>query len=193
MFMDDFWRHSVWCNLAGILSTVSSEASVVFLCLITMDRLLVIKFPFGQVKLSKDRAVTCAIFTWLFSATAAILPVAYEGYFKNEFYSKSGVCIALPLTRDRPPGWVYSLSVFVCLNFLTFILVAIGQLWIFIEIRSYSGIATTVEASRKRDLKIARNLLLVVATDFMCWFPIGVMGKILYIFLNWLHTSLIME
>ncbi|XP_060558647.1 G-protein coupled receptor GRL101-like [Ruditapes philippinarum] len=176
IFMDDYWRHSIWCNLAGMLSTTSSEASVLFLCLITLDRLLVIKFPFGRAKLTKDRAVTCAIFTWVFSVTAAIFPLAYEGYFKNEFYSKSGVCIALPLTRDRPPGWVYSLSVFVCLNFLTFILVAVGQLSIFIEIRNYSGIATTVESSRKRDLKVARNLLLVVATDFMCWFPIGVMA-----------------
>jgi hypothetical protein len=117
----------------------------------------------------------------LFSVIAAIFPVAYEGYFKNEFYSKSGVCIALPLTRDRPPGWVYSLSVFVCLNFFTFVLVAVGQLSIFIEIRKSSGIATTVQTARKRDLKVARNLLLVVATDFMCWFPIGVMGNIFYI------------
>jgi hypothetical protein len=66
--------------------------------------------------------------------------------------------------------------VFVCLNFVTFVMVAFGQLSIFIEIRKSSGIATTAEHSRRRDLKVARNLLFVVATDFMCWFPIGVMG-----------------
>jgi hypothetical protein len=107
----------------------------------------------------------------------AIIPVVYVGYFKNEFYSKSGVCIALPLTRDRPAGWAYSLSVFVCLNFITFILVAVGQLSIFVEIRKSAGIATSTETARKRDLKVARNLLLVVGTDFLCWFPIGVLGN----------------
>ncbi|XP_053380931.1 G-protein coupled receptor GRL101-like isoform X1 [Mercenaria mercenaria] len=178
IFVDDYWRHSVWCNLAGILSTISSEASVLFLCLITLDRLLVIKFPFGGAKMSPDKAVTCVIFTWLFSTSVAIFPVAYEGYFKNEFYSKSGVCIALPLTGDRPSGWAYSLTIFVCLNFVTFLLVAVGQLSIFIEIRKSAGIATSVESARKRDLKVARNLLLVVATDFLCWFPIGVLGML---------------
>ncbi|XP_060571983.1 G-protein coupled receptor GRL101-like [Ruditapes philippinarum] len=170
---DDLMRHSVlqfliW--LIGITAFLGNILTVFYR--LKYDRESCCRFCISE----KTEAVSCAIFTWVFSVTAAIFPLAYEGYFKNEFYSKSGVCIALPLTRDRPPGWVYSLSVFVCLNFLTFILVAVGQLSIFIEIRNYSGIATTVESSRKRDLKVARNLLLVVATDFMCWFPIGVMA-----------------
>ncbi|XP_060595926.1 G-protein coupled receptor GRL101-like [Ruditapes philippinarum] len=178
IFVDDYWRHSIWCNLAGILSTISSESSVLFLCLITLDRILVIKFPFGGVRISTKKAVVCVLFTWIFSSMVAIIPVVYVGYFKNEFYSKSGVCIALPLTRDRPAGWAYSLSVFVCLNFITFILVAVGQLSIFVEIRKSAGIATSTETARKRDLKVARNLLLVVGTDFLCWFPIGVLGML---------------
>lgn len=177
IYVDDYWRHSVWCNVAGVLSTTSSEASVLFLCLITLDRLLVIKFPFGGVKITAKIAHACVVFAWLFSAFVALLPVAYVDYFNNEFYSKSGVCIALPLTMDRPSGWVYSLALFVCLNFVTFILIAVGQLSIFLEIRKSSGIAQSAATSRKRDLKVARNLLLVVATDFLCWFPIGVMGN----------------
>ncbi|XP_021342800.1 G-protein coupled receptor GRL101-like [Mizuhopecten yessoensis] len=30
--------------------------------------------------------------------------------------------------------------------------------------------------TRQRDMSVARTLFMVVATDFCCWFPIGVMG-----------------
>lgn len=150
-----------------------------FLCLITLDRIIVVKFPFGNVKITSKKATVSAVFAWIFSFFTALFPVSYRDYFKNEFYSKSGVCIALPLTRDRPPGWAYSLAVFVCLNFITFILVALGQLAIFLEMNKHGGIATSAASTRKRDLKVARNLLLVVASDFLCWFPIGVMGIVI--------------
>ncbi|XP_053385660.1 uncharacterized protein LOC123537998 [Mercenaria mercenaria] len=178
IYVDEKWRGSFMCNLAGVLSTISSECSVFFLCLITLDRLLVIKYPFGTKFFTTKKSVICVTAAWLISSFIAILPVVYEGYFQNKFYSRSGVCIALPLTRDRPPGWVYSILVFVVFNFITFLLVAIGQWTIFYEMQKSSGMATTAQSSRKRDLKVARNLLLVVATDFMCWFPIGVMGVI---------------
>lgn len=189
IYVDDYWRQSIWCNIAGILSTTSSEASVLFLCLITLDRLLVIKYPFGGVRITTKVATVCVGCAWLFSVFVALLPIAYVEYFKNEFYSKSAVCIALPLTRDRPRGWVYSLALFVGLNFVTFVLVAVGQLSIFVEIRKSAGIATSAAASRKRDLKVARNLLLVVATDFLCWFPIGVMGNLLTTLLTKRRTA----
>lgn len=175
--MDEYWRNSVWCNLAGVLSTISSEASVFFLCLITMDRLLVIKFPFGEMRFDTRKSTVCAGIVWVLSIFFATLPVVYDSYFKNKFYTKSGVCIALPLTRDRPPGWVYSVALFVGLNFATFVLVAFGQWSIFVEIRRASSGLGKTTAGRKNDLTVARNLLLVVLTDFMCWFPIGVMGR----------------
>lgn len=176
--MDDYWRNSVWCNLAGFLSTVSSEASVLFLCLITLDRLLVIKFPFGEVRFNRKRAVVSSAVSWGFSIVFAVIPLVFTGYFQNKFYTKSGVCIALPLTRDRPAGWMYSVAIFVGLNFITFVLVAFGQIAIFVEIRN-AKIGQDVQRARNQDLKIARNLLLVVTTDFLCWFPIGVMGTFL--------------
>ncbi|XP_060584590.1 G-protein coupled receptor GRL101-like isoform X3 [Ruditapes philippinarum] len=173
--VDDYWRNSNWCVTAGILSTVSSEASVFFLCFITLDRLLVIKFPFGTVRFRPTKAYICCGICWFISITLSIIPILYTSHFKNQFYSKTGVCIALPLTRDKPPGWMYSVSIFVGLNFCTFILVAVGQLAIFKELRRASVMKKT-QQSRKRDLKVARNLILVATTDFLCWFPIGVMG-----------------
>ncbi|XP_060587650.1 G-protein coupled receptor GRL101-like, partial [Ruditapes philippinarum] len=176
IFMDDQWRNSNWCVSAGVLSTISSEASVFFLCLITLDRLLVIKFPFGTVRFGPMKAYICCGICWLISIILSIIPVFYTSHFQNKFYAKTGVCIALPLTRDKPPGWIYSVSIFVGLNFCTFILVAAGQISIFSELRRATSSMQKTQKSRKRDLKVARNLILVATTDFLCWFPIGVMG-----------------
>lgn len=171
------WRNSNWCLAAGILSTVSSEASVLFVCLITLDRLLVIKFPFGTVRFGPKKAYLSCIVAWAVAFLIAIIPVLYTDYFENRFYSRSAVCIALPLTRDKPLGWIYSVSIFVGLNFCTFVLVAFGQLFIFVELRKATGGIKLTQKSRKRDLQVARNLIFVATTDFLCWFPIGVMGN----------------
>jgi hypothetical protein len=69
------------------------------------------------------------------------------------------------------------MSIFVGLNFCTFILVAVGQIAIFKELRRASIMEKT-QQSRTRDLKVARNIIFVATTDFLCWFPIGVMGKV---------------
>jgi hypothetical protein len=175
--MDEKWRNSGTCTFAGILSTISSEASVIFMCLITMDRILVIKFPFGQVRFTTKSALIACIAGWIFSFVVAVFPVTYGAYFRGSFYSKSGVCLALPLTRDKPSGWLYSIVIFIGLNFVTFVLIAVGQLMIYAEIKKTTTVQKSMNVSRSYDLKVARNLLLVVTTDFLCWFPIGLMGK----------------
>ncbi|XP_045194790.2 G-protein coupled receptor GRL101-like [Mercenaria mercenaria] len=174
IFMDDYWRNSYWCTFAGILSTVSSEASVSFLCFITLDRLIVIKYPFGQFRFNTKKALMCFACAWLLALIIGLIPLLHSGYFKNEFYSKSGVCLALPLTKDRPPGWLYSVLIFVCLNFVAFVLIALGQWSIYRNIRRSS--VAGASKNRKKDLTVSRNLLLVVSTDFLCWFPIGCIG-----------------
>ncbi|XP_053379720.1 uncharacterized protein LOC123526988 isoform X2 [Mercenaria mercenaria] len=182
-FMDDYWRNSGWCTLAGFLSTASSEASVFFLCLITIDRLLVIKYPFGQIRFNPKNAGISSGIVWVISVSVSLIPILYKDYFQDKFYSKSGVCIALPLTRDRPPGWLYSIMIFIGLNFVTFCLIAIGQVIIYREIKkATAGIRRSSTrkgkggSGRRRELTVARNLFLVVTTDFLCWFPIGLMG-----------------
>ena len=173
--MEFYWRNSVWCNMAGVLSTISSEASVFFLLLITLDRILVIKYPFGQIRFKTTTAIIWSILSWITSAVIALVPIVNESYFQNLFYTRTGVCLALPLTRDRPPGWMYSILVFIVFNFVTFVLVACGQLMIFAEVKKQSSRMKGM-TTRINDLKIARNLLLIVTTDFLCWFPIGCMG-----------------
>ncbi|WAR30205.1 GR101-like protein, partial [Mya arenaria] len=175
---DESWRTSAWCHLAGVLSTLSSEAGVLFICLITLDRILVIKYPFGQVRFSTASAVMTAIGCWTVAFLAATIPLVPGSYFDGRFYTSRAVCTALPLTRDRQPGWSYSIAMFIGFNFVSFIFIAFGQSWIFYEIRKASSRRKHMNVTISNDMKVARNLLMVVTTDFLCWFPVGLMGML---------------
>lgn len=62
---DDYWRNSVLCQLAGFISTLSSELSVLTLTVITLDRFISISCPecnSGEdmyMKYKDDRKIGC--------------------------------------------------------------------------------------------------------------------------------------
>lgn len=179
IFYDESWRSSVWCNLAGVLSTVSCEVSVLFSCLITADRLLVIKYPFGQRRLTRRNGIIFAIVFWSFALFLAILPVLLPSYFNGEFYSRSGLCLALPLTRATPTVWGYAFGIFIVFNSLACLLIAVSQWKIYKEIKASKKAVGGGRTKSTKDSRINRNLLLVVTTNFLCWLPVGFIGTVL--------------
>nr|KAG5701005.1 hypothetical protein BaRGS_022716 [Batillaria attramentaria] len=87
----------------------------------------------------------------------------------------TGICIPLPITREKFPGHVYSFGVMIVFNFVLFVCIATGQIFIYWSIRANS--MTAADASKQsKDLTIARRLITVVVSDFLCWFPIGFLG-----------------
>ena len=74
----DQWKESWMCSLAGILATFSSEGSVLFLCLLTVDRFTNIMFPFGK-KLTKDSVYILLPLFGLFLSPSAL----YQFYLLN--------------------------------------------------------------------------------------------------------------
>ena len=178
MMNDDLWRTGWLCNLAGVISTFSSEASVFFICLITIDRLLVVKYPFGEVRMRPRPSWVISAIVWSVCLFLSLVPIIFITYFRGEFYSRSSVCLGLPLTSDKPAGWLYSVCIFICINFVLFLLIAGGQWLIFREVTNASDkVVAKGRDSRQKELRVARNLLLVAMTDFMCWFPVGVLGN----------------
>ena len=177
IFNDEAWRHGWLCQMAGVFATLSSEASVLFIGLITLDRLLVIKYPFGDYRMTQKPSWIFASASWFISLFVSLFPIVFTP-FRGEFYAKSGVCLALPLTRDRSTGWLYSFILSIVFNLSCVILIVIGQWSIFNEVTSSSKKTLgRRKMNRKKELRVARNLLLVAFTDFMCWFPIGMLGK----------------
>ncbi|XP_068233656.1 G-protein coupled receptor GRL101-like [Palaemon carinicauda] len=112
---DAVWRTSPVCQLAGFLSTFSSELSVFTLTVITLERFLVIIFPFRLTRLDMRWTRRIMACVWVSVGILAALPLLNLQYFKN-FYGRSGVCLALHITHEKPNGWEY--SVFVFLAFL---------------------------------------------------------------------------
>ena len=65
----------------------------------------------------------------------------------------------------------------IVLNFVLFLLIAVGQTFIYWSVRSNS-----ISSSKKtgsRDATIARRLTTIVLSDFLCWFPIGLLGELI--------------
>lgn len=172
------WRNSISCRVAGFLSTLSREVSTFFIFLITVDRFLVIKFPFGQLKMRKSLIVGCCSVAWIVGLGLSVIPLLPPFEYWST-YTSNGMCLGLPLINRRQPGWEFPTIVFVFVNFILFIMIAIGQFIIYrtmASMRLAHGALANISSRRAQDLTVAKHLSLIAITDFMCWFPIGVMG-----------------
>ena len=199
----EMWRSSVTCKIAGTLSILSSEASVFFVTLISIDRFLHINFPFSTKKFNKKSVLLISTLTWLVALILGLVPNILAG--RNfKFYDNSHVCIGFPLallesftkkpldpidwygimfnffssysiSNGYSTGLYYSTALFLGLNCICY-LVILG---------CYLAIIRAVRASSKRtgrsqdmnmQIKMTVKVTAIVATDFLCWFPIIILG-----------------
>jgi hypothetical protein len=161
------------CTAAGFLSLLSCEVSALTILLITLDRFIVLRFPFSTMRFNKTSAAFTSVATWIIGLTLAavpLLPVTSHW----EFYSQSGICIPLPVTRRKFAGQAYSTGIVILLNLVLFILIAGGQAFIYWSVQQNAMATHTTRKSH--DVTVARRLITVAVTDFLCWFPIGLCG-----------------
>ena len=146
----DEWQSSALCKVAGMLSVISSEASVMFIMMISVDRCIHILLPFKQgLHLSPTAARCSQLIIWCIGTLVSVLPVVIPAYSKGNFYGQSGVCLALPLTVDRPAGWHYSISLFIGANFVAFLVTLLCYLAMYIRYQhSKQMLAQTGKGSR---------------------------------------------
>ncbi|KAL8570214.1 hypothetical protein ACOMHN_029914 [Nucella lapillus] len=174
LWNDESWKTSATCKLTGFLSLLSSEVSAFIICLITLDRFLVLKFPFSDLHFRRVSGHAVCGAVWVFVIILASLPL-FPAFEHWQFYGQTGMCIPLPTTRKQYPGQDYSFGVMIVLNFILFILIVLGQGVIFWSIRA--GSMSAMDTSKKsQDLAIARRLISIAVSDFLCWFPIGILG-----------------
>ena len=171
---DMAWMYSMACKIAGFLCLMSSEVSAFIICLITLDRFIVLRFPFSHLRFEPTSAVVASGLAWVTGISLAavpLLPVTTHW----RFYSQTGICIPLPITRHDFAGRDYSFAVIIVFNFILFMFIAAGQAFLYWTIKANSMTATNT-TSKSHDLTLARRLLTVVVSDFVCWFPIGLLG-----------------
>ncbi|KAL8586920.1 hypothetical protein ACOMHN_051025 [Nucella lapillus] len=174
LWNDNTWRHSTTCRAAGFLSLWSSEVSAFLICIITVDRFLVLQFPFSQLHFAPKSAHLASSIIWSAGAVMAAVPLMpVTSHW--QFYSQTGICIPLPITKPDFPGHYYSFGILIGLNFALFLFIAAGQAFIYWSITS-NTIAASGSTGKSKDQVIARRLISVGVSDFACWFHIGVMG-----------------
>ncbi|XP_072025541.1 G-protein coupled receptor GRL101-like [Amphiura filiformis] len=174
VYFAEQWQSGVWCKFAGVISVLSSEASLFFLTVISIDRYLCIVYPFSQVRLRTKSAIITVIIVWVVAFILSILPVIGVDQFGDAFYGRSSVCLALPLTTQRPKGWQYSIVLFLGLNLAAFLVMAFCYITIYLSVRSS---AKGLHSSGSREhIKLATRMVFLVLTDMFCWMPIIVMG-----------------
>ncbi|XP_062615152.1 G-protein coupled receptor GRL101-like [Saccostrea cucullata] len=177
-FEDYSWRHSFLCTFAGILATVSSEASALFVLMITIDRVVAIKNPFSRR--NKVWVIGSSALAWVIAFSLAVFPVLpLKLSMFEDFYAQSPVCISLPLSVHRQLGWQYSMVIFIGLNFLIFLGIIFGQFLILYEVIK-SGSNSQASNIRRREITLAKTVVSVVVTDILCWIPIGITGMLTF-------------
>lgn len=194
----DGWRTGLVCKITGFIGLLSSEASVFFVTLISIDRFLSIVFPLSQVKLRSKSSKMSVIALWILSFIVSFVPVLLSGP-DSDFYDLSDVCIGLPLitrpaaysfessgvadqvTFDLPvadeskPAWYFSIALFLGLNLVCFFAIFVCYVVIFWTVKKSRRSAGRKE-NINDEVKMAIKMAAVVGTDFICWFPVIVMG-----------------
>ena len=205
----DSWRSGITCRIAGALSIISSEGSVFFVTLISIDRFIGIKYPMSKRKVGKKLAVTVIVATWFISLTVGVVPsVLSAGENTFKLYDIPNVCIGLPLaltesytttefnTYQFVPGSTYyifkkpvfstkyeglikgmyfSTALFLGLNFVCYLTIMVCYILIVIEVRKSSN-KSGRSVEMVEQVKLTTKVTVIVATDFLCWFPIIVLG-----------------
>ncbi|KAL8613107.1 hypothetical protein ACOMHN_035048 [Nucella lapillus] len=174
LWYDEMWKHSWACKIAGFLSLLSSEVSAFIICLITVDRFIVLRFPFTQRRFQRWSARMASSLAWVIGVLIAAVPLTHVAQDWN-FYGQTGICIPLPFSKLTLSGQKYSFGIMIVLNFILFVMIAVGQIAVFCSVRSNRKTITCLKR-KSRDLTVAHRLAFIVMSDFFCWFPIGLLG-----------------
>ena len=201
------WRSGITCRIDGTISILSSEASVFFITLISLDRFICIKYPFSRRKLGKISSTLIASLVWIISLALGIVPSILAGKI-DKFYDNSHVCIGLPLTKlqiyetyeseewvsvcssddfcyyEKPVeskfvgeinGMIFASVIFLGVNFICYLLILACYIAI-VRAVFRSSQRTGLNKAMKEQIRLTRKVAAIVLTDFLCSFPIIILG-----------------
>ena len=132
IWQDVAWTQSSLCTMAGAIAFASCEISSLIICLITLDRLLVLCFPFKfRLHFTYTSSLIMTILAWVIGVGLAVVPTFFHQ--DNRVYGQSGLCVPLPITGRTH---TYTFAVIIVLNCVLFIFVGVGQTVIYVFLRS---------------------------------------------------------
>ena len=174
MFRDQYNRHaylwmSSWCCQAtGFLAMLSCEVSIIMVTFMSVERGIRIALPYKVFNFNTPRASISLMCIWSIGLLIAAIPVTSTDIF-GTFYGSNGVCFPLHIHEPYLAGWEYSCFVFIGINFIAMIVIAVCYIIMFLSIRNSRKKST---APINMDVSFAKRFFLIVFTDALCWIPI---------------------
>ncbi|XP_075887392.1 relaxin receptor 2a [Nelusetta ayraudi] len=166
------WMESFECRTIGFLAMLSSEVSVLLLTYLTLEKFLVIVFPFNNLRPSKLQTWVVLVSIWLLGFIIAAIPLMNEDVFGN-YYGRNGVCFPLHSDRqEKPTAKGYSTGIFLGLNLVAFLVIVFSYSIMFHSIYKTGINATDVRSRLHRDVAVANRFFFIVFSDALCWIPI---------------------
>ena len=202
----EIWRKGTTCRIAGTISIVSSEASVFFVTLISIDRFINIRFPFSHQKLARKSTAVIVALLWLTALMLGLVPSILAGT-NYKFYDNSHVCIGLPLAKlhlhsntlsielvvvdelgihyeiprvqsvslGEADGMFFSSGLFLGVNCMCYLVILLCYVEIIRTVmKSSKRVGLSPEV--KEEVKMTAKVAAIVLTDFLCWFPVILLG-----------------
>uniref|UniRef100_A0A3P9JNN1 Relaxin family peptide receptor 2a n=1 Tax=Oryzias latipes TaxID=8090 RepID=A0A3P9JNN1_ORYLA len=166
------WMESVECRTIGFLAMLSSEVSVLLLTYLTLEKFLVIVFPFSNLRPGKLQTVVILSSIWLMGFIIAAVPLMNEEIFGN-YYGRNGVCFPLHSDRqEKPTAKGYSTGIFLGLNLVAFLVITMSYSSMFYNIYKTGINATDLRSRLHKDVAVANRFFFIVFSDALCWIPI---------------------
>ncbi|XP_032960500.1 relaxin receptor 2 isoform X3 [Rhinolophus ferrumequinum] len=175
------WMESLPCRLMGLLAVLSTEVSVLLLTYLTLEKFLVIVFPFSNIRPGKRQTSVILTGIWIVGFLIAVIPFWNEDYFGN-FYGKNGVCFPLYDDQTEEIGSKgYSLGIFLGVNLLAFLIIVFAYVIMFCSIQKTALQSSETRNHIGREVAVANRFFFIVFSDAICWIPVFVI-KILSLF-----------
>ncbi|CAM5076300.1 unnamed protein product [Eretmochelys imbricata] len=148
------WMEGLPCHNMGFLDMFSTEVSVL-LTYLTLEKYLVIVFPFSNIPPGKHHTIIILVSIWFIGFVIAIIPFWDEDFF-GKYYGKNGVCF--PLYSDQTEeigGKGYSLGIFLGVNLLAFIIIVFSYVSMFYSIQKTDLQTSEVRSNIHMDAAVA--------------------------------------
>ncbi|XP_029028504.1 relaxin receptor 2a isoform X2 [Betta splendens] len=166
------WMESMECRTIGFLAMLSSEVSVLLLTYLTLEKFLVIVFPFSNLRPGKLQTGVVLASIWLLGFIIAAVPLMNEDVFGN-YYGRNGVCFPLHSDRqEKPTAKGYSTGIFLGLNLVAFLVIVCSYCSMFYSIYKTGINATDLRSRLHKDVAVANRFFFIVFSDALCWIPI---------------------
>ena len=170
---DIAWRTEGGCDFAGFCAITSTMVSVYVLLVITVERLYTFSRALQKSHTSKTIAIILMAVGWGFGILMGILPVITKDV--ND-YTRTAICLPFDVSSKLALSYILFLLLF---TGVVFTAIAICYIIIFYQVfyRQKATISSVSDKKRwKIELKVALRMGTLVLTNFICWFPIALLG-----------------